>query len=48
MRVLQAPEKNAELERRLSCTLYGGAEKKGAWELYKSGGGRMILSARGL
>lgn len=39
MRVLQDPEKNAELERRLSWTLYARAEKKRAWELYKSGGG---------
>ena len=37
MRVLQDPEKNAELERRLSWTLYARAEKERAWKLYKSG-----------
>lgn len=38
MRVLQDPEKNKELERRLSWTLYARAEKERAWVLYKSGG----------
>ena len=37
MRVLQDPEKNAELERRLSWTLYARAEKERAKELYKGG-----------
>ena len=37
MRVLQDPEKNAELERRLSFTLYARAEKDKAWGLYQSG-----------
>ena len=37
MRVLQDPEKNAELERRLSWTLYARAEKSRAKELHKSG-----------
>ena len=36
MRVLQDPEKNKELERRLSWTLYARAEKKRAKELRKS------------
>lgn len=37
MRVLQDPEKNAELERRLSFTLYARAEKDKAWGLCQSG-----------